>query len=238
MQAAINDSIYRLLRDSPLFLSLDPEVIENILNALKLEQWPRHKMVMTPDDTQHRFYLLIKGRIKVMNQNPLTGRVITLFLLGPGDGFNIISLLGSERHELSVETLDEVEALSAPVEQWLVWMETHPIFHRAMHLYVDQRLHELSQLASDLALHDTMTRLIHLILRYFTDAGGEGYHHQNLIKNLPHEELAHMIGTVRVVVNRLLGELRDEGLIDTSRGEIHVKNLENLLLKAEQFVHS
>ena len=52
---------------------------------------------------------------------------------------------------------------------------------------------------------------------------------QNLIRNLLHEELAYMIGTVRVIVNRLLDECCNEGLIEISGGEIQVNNLENLL---------
>lgn len=229
---------YWALHTSPLFNGLGEEEICQIINALKPEHWSRHRVVMTPEDTMHRFYLLVKGRVKVVNQNPQTGRVITLFLLGPGDGFNIISLLGSQRHELTVETLDEVEALSAPVEQWLQWIDIYPALHLAMHRYVDSRLHELSELASDLALYDTMTRLVHLILRYFSDSEGSIPHRRNLIKDLPHAELAHMIGTVRVVVNRLLSELRDEGLVNTAGGELHVKNLEKLLLKAERYIQT
>jgi CRP/FNR family transcriptional regulator, cyclic AMP receptor protein len=229
---------YLPLRASPLFKGLEEEAMCHIIDALKSEQWPKHRVVMTPEDTMHRFYLLVKGRVKVVNQNPKTGRMITLFLLGPGDGFNVISLLGGQRHELTVETLDDVEALSAPVEQWIKWLGTYPALHLAMHRYVISRLHELSELASDLALYDTMTRLVHLILRYFGDSDGDLPNRSNLIKDLPHAELAHMIGTVRVVVNRLLGELRDEGLINTGGGELHVKNLEKLLQKAEHYIQT
>ena len=115
-------------------------------------------------------------------------------------------------------------------------MEVYPAFHHAMHRYIDWRMQQLSELASDLALYDTMTRLVHLILRYFDSNGEERHPRANLIKDLPHDELAHMIGTVRVVVNRLLSELRQEGLVNTVDGELHVCNLEKLLLKAEQHV--
>lgn len=229
---------YGTLGSSPLFKGLEEEVVSEIIHSLKPEYWHKNNVVMSPDDTMHRFYLLVKGRVKVVNQNPVTGREITLFLLGPGDGFNVISLLGGQRHELTVETLDEVEALSAPVEQWLQWIDSYPDLHLAMHWYVESRLRELSELASDLALYDTMTRLVHLILRYFNDSEGSIPNRQNLIKDLPHEELAHMIGTVRVVVNRLLGELRDEGLVNTAGGELHVRDLEKLLLRAEHYIHS
>ena len=180
--------------------------------------------------------MIVKGRVKVTRQNPQSGREITLCLLGPGDGFNIVSLLDGHRHDVTVETLDVVEAVSAPIEQWSEWLETYPRFHCSMHHYVNRMMWELSQLASDLALYDTMTRLVHLILRYFSDKEGEPSPRKDLIKDLSHDELAHMIGTVRVVVNRLLSELRQEGIINTSGGELRVCDLEKLLDKAEQRV--
>ena len=231
-----SESLQKILRDSPLFHDLGPAVLDKIVTALKPEHWSRHRVAMSPADTMRYFYVIVKGRVKVTRQNPQTGREITLCLLGPGDGFNIVSLLDGHRHDVTVETLDEVEALSAPVEQWSEWLEADPTFHCAMHHYVNRQIGQLSQLASDLALYDTMTRLVHLILRYFSDKEGAPSPRKDLIKDLSHDELAHMIGTVRVVVNRLLSELRQEGLINTSGGELRVCDLEKLLLKAEQQV--
>ena len=81
-----------------------------------------------------------------------------------------------------------------------------------------------------------MTRLSHLILRYCNDR--LTCSDINLISDLPHEELAHMIGTVRVVVNRLLAELKREGIIDTHSGRLRVLNIEKLLQKTEQQLYS
>ena len=227
---------YRVLRNSPLFRELDEALFTSIITTLTPDHWPRHQLVMTPHDTLQRFYVLVSGRVKVVKQSQVTGREITLFLLGPGDGFNVVSLLDSQRHEVSVETLDDVEAVSAPLEQWWTWMEAYPAFHRTLHHYIDRCMQQLAELASDLALYDTMTRLVHLILRHFDENGKDRRPHANLIKDLPHDELAHMIGTVRVVLNRLLGELRRDGIIDTQGGELHVRNLEKLLSKAERHV--
>ena len=137
-----------LYQASPLFQGLDKPEFDNIIQSLRPERWSRSSVVMSPVDTLQYFYVLIKGRVKVMNQNPETGREITLFLLGPGDGFNIVSLLDSLRHDVTVVALDEVEALSAPVEQWWSWMERYPALHRAVHQYIDAQLQQLNELPS------------------------------------------------------------------------------------------
>jgi CRP-like cAMP-binding protein len=187
---------------------------------------------MNPEATCKRFYILLQGRVKVIRQNADTGRELTLFLLGPGDGFNVISLLDGKRHNVIAETLDPVIAVSAPISLWHDWLDRYPSLRDAMRRYIDQQMRRLSELAADLALHDTMARLAHLILRnYEASQANPG---RNLLRGLSHEELAHLIGTVRVVVNRLLRELREEGVIKYQNGEIKVLDLQKLLRRAEQ----
>ncbi|NOX76349.1 MAG: winged helix-turn-helix domain-containing protein [Gammaproteobacteria bacterium] len=69
--------------------------------------------------------------------------------------------------------------------------------------------------ASDLALHNTETRLA------------------RLINDLSHESLAEMIGSVRVVVNRQLQHWKQEGIVDAHRGHLEVEALQELMRRAE-----
>ncbi|HEC15768.1 MAG TPA: Crp/Fnr family transcriptional regulator [Sedimenticola sp.] len=222
----------RVLHDSPLFHGIDKQTLREILAKLHLKCWPRHSHVMEPSDTIRHFYVLLEGRIKVTRRHPETGRELTLFLLGPGNGFNVISLLDGRAHDVDTIALDDVKALSAPVERWHQWLEQYPPLRRALREFVGYRIKQLSELASELALDDTMGRLVHLLLRHFNGDRHTG--HPNLIRDLSQEELAHMIGSVRPVVARLLGELKREGIIDTTGGQLHVLDLQRLLEKAEK----
>ncbi|MEJ2646217.1 MAG: Crp/Fnr family transcriptional regulator [Gammaproteobacteria bacterium] len=225
-----------ILGGSPLFQGVPRATLEGMVNALSREQWRRRCFVMGPQQTVDSFYVLLKGRVKVTRQNLKTGREVTLFLLGPGDGFNVVSLLDGRRQDVSAQTLDDVVALSGSSDLWHGWLDTDPQFRRAFRGYVDSQLRYLADLAGDLAVHDTMTRLAHLILHYFDGEEQGTSARTNLIQDLSHEELAHMIGTVRVVVNRLLAELKREGIVDTEGGKLRVLDLERLLRKAERDV--
>ena len=79
-------------------------------------------------------------------------------------------------------------------------------------------------------------RLAHLILRRFDDSDGHAVDLPNLIEYLSREELAHMVGTVRVVINRLLTGLRRKGIVDNNTGVLRLLNLRKLLKKTEQHV--
>lgn len=84
----------------------------------------------------------------------------------------------------------------------------------------------LEELATDLSLHDTLTRLARLILRH---TNPEHSQELQLIHDLSDAELAKMIGTVRTVVNRHLQHFKKEGIVETHRNHLGVKDLHGLL---------
>jgi len=231
-----NKTISTLVK-GPLFKGIDPALLQPALESLTVEHWHRRHIVLTPHQSADRFYIVLKGRVKIFLHNT-SGRELTLFLLGPGDAFDLGSLLDGQKSGMFAQTLDEADALSGPVELWREWIDATPALRIAFRRYMDQRLQRMAELAGDLALHDTMTRLTHLILRYFDDKEILPIGAPNLIEDLSHEELASMIGTVRVVINRLLTELKREGIVNTNDGKLHVLNLHKLLQKAEQHAHS
>jgi CRP-like cAMP-binding protein len=220
------------LRRSPLFAGLSREALREVSAALITQSWPLRRQIIGRSDTTGRFFLVVEGRVKISRSNAHDGRDLTLWLLGPGDGFDIVSLLDGRPHDVSAWALDEVTTLSAPMAQWRDWLERFPAFRLAVHRYVACQLREVSELASDLALHDTATRLAHLLLRHFD--GPE----PNLLHDLPQSELASMIGTVRIVVSRVLAAMKREAIVDLRGGRIRISDLKRLLLRAERHLRS
>jgi len=195
----------KIMSESPLFSEIDPKSLQNMFSVMHRDHWPRGYQLES-QRLKHRFYILLKGRIKVSRYHADSGRELILFLLGPGDAVNCLNLIDKERCDLQISTLDKVEVLSVAMEQWLEWMGQHQSIHKAMAEIESHQFERLSNLASELAFDNTMTRLASLLLRYMD----RSKYTLKLIHDLSQEELAHMIGTVRPVVARLLGELRRE----------------------------
>ena len=221
---------WRILSQSPLLNKLNNEVVLSMLSVMRRDIWPRGYTLTSAENTNTRFYLILKGRIKICRSHSENGRELTLFLLGPGDGFNVLNMIDGSNEYFINNTLDEVEVVSAPVATWLEWLDQYPVLRTSMAEVAADHIQRLSELACELALDDAMTRLIHLLVRYFNNSS----YGLNLIQDLPQEELANMIGSVRPVVSRLLGELKRDGLIYMDGGEIHVRDLNLLLNKASK----
>ncbi|MCF6211870.1 MAG: Crp/Fnr family transcriptional regulator [Gammaproteobacteria bacterium] len=230
------DESAQCLMRSPLFSGLESHAIEEIVTRCRRETWKRRRQ-LPMEETWQRFHILQSGRVRLSRSNPESGRMITLFLLGPGEPFCIFSLLDGKPHEVMLETLDDVTLLSLPMDEARQWLEQHPEFNRKLLPYLGEQMCSLAGLAADLALHNTETRLARLILRYI-DAPAEQQHvTPRLINDLSHEFLAEMIGSVRVVVNRQLQHWKQEGIVDAHRGHLEVEALQELVRRAEEPPH-
>jgi CRP/FNR family transcriptional regulator len=182
--------------------------------------------------TSQRLFVIINGRVKMSKINPDNGRELTFFLMSPGDVFDVICLLDEYEHDVALTPLDNIEALYAPIADVRGWIGKHPEFNRAFLPYLGKRIRALEELAADLTLHDTITRLSRLILRHVNC--GEPCKKIKLINDLSHEELAHMIGSVRAVISRHMQKLNNEGIIKSKRKYLEIKEIHSLLEKAKK----
>lgn len=215
------------IAQSPLFAGVGAWTVSSMLRSLAEESHSKGKQIMGATDSVESFRLIIEGRVKIVRSNSHDGRELTLWLLGPGDGFDIVSLLDGEPHAVTAWALDDVRTLVAPMALWREWLEESRPLRLAAHRYAGRKLRELSDLAVDLALHDTSARLAHLLLRHFAAKD------DNLLRDLPQRELASLIGSVRIVVSRLLARLRRQGIVDMRGGAVRSVDLKRLLAKAD-----
>lgn len=228
-----------VLSRSPLFAGLAESLLDDMLSLFRRDTW-RRGVHLDPDIFQERFFLLIEGRLEVMRINPQTGRSITLYILGPGDGIDMVTLLNTKPHEMISMALDDVALISVPIGAARDWIDRHPEFNRNFLPYLGEQMRQMEDLVSDLVLHDTMTRLARLILRHIVPHhphSGDGIYRLKLIHDLHDEGLARMVGSVRQVVNRHLQHWRRQGILHKQKFQIEVADLESLQACADEAKH-
>ena len=218
----------RAIHNLTLLKGLDRQIVGTLAASMTEETWPKGWQIIGPSDSRQSFRFVTAGRVKIVRSNPTDARELTLWLLGAGDGcFDFVSLFDGGAHAVSAWTLEEAHTLAAPMALWRRWLERFPTLRTAVHHCIAGRLRELTELTSDLALHDTPTRLAPLLRRHFE--GGR----EQLLHGLPQAELAAMIGSVRVVVSRLLGQLQRDGAVRLHRGAIAGVDLPALMQRLE-----
>lgn len=222
----------KILGQSPLFAGVDEALLKDMLLIFHYKTRAKSETSISPEQALDRFYIIISGRARVSVYNPENGREHILFLIGPGDGFDLISLLDGEWHDAVATALNDMEVLSTTVQQARAWLNQHPDFNRAFLPYLGQQMHGLADQVADLSLYDTEARLARLILRNLVpDKLSQGV---SLLNDLSQETIASMIGSVRVVVTRHLSKWKQKKVISGRRGCWTLLDLQALLEKAEQ----
>ncbi len=219
-----------ILAHSPLFSGLSTALIDNMLLMYRRDTW-RRGVQLDHEIFQQRFYLLISGRVEVMRINPQTGRSLTLSILGPGDGIDMVTLLNTDLHEIEPVAMEDIELISVPIHTAREWINQHPEFNRNFLPYLGDQMRKMEDLATDLALYDTMTRLARLILRHVVPqhpCSSNKPPRLRLIHDLHDEALARMVGSVRQVVNRHLQHWRKHGVLHKRKFQIEISDLEAL----------
>ncbi len=227
----------KLVQQSHLFSSLPEPLLQEMTKHFKAERWGK-KAFIDNEILQRRFFLLLEGRLELLRTHPESGRSITLDLLQPGDGFDVITLLDGQRHEVTLSPLEELKVISVPIEKMKEWIWTYPELNRNFMPYLAQKMRDQEDKTTDFALYDTVTRLSRIILKnidktntYIGNAKDE--HQCHLVSGLSDEVLARMVGSVRQVINQHLQHWKQEGTIDKKRNQIKINNLQAIIDDAD-----
>ena len=223
----------KLIQQSHLFSSLPEPLIQEMTEHFKAERWGK-KSFIDFEILHSRFCLLMEGRIEMTRTHPESGRSITLDLLKPGDGFDVITLLDGRRHDIILSPLEELKVISVPIEKMREWIWSYPELNRQFMPYLAQKMRDQEDKTTDFALYDTVTRLSRLILKNIDKANTYTGHSQNahenhLVSGLSDEVLARMVGSVRQVVNQHLQHWKQKGIIDKKRNQIKINNLQAII---------
>jgi len=184
-------------------------------------------MLFAPEEMLQKFFFVINGRIKVSQINMEDGKEQTFKILTTGDMYDVVTLLDGKIHENLLHALDDdVKIICFPIEMARRWMQEDQGFNKILFPYISKQLREIEELAMDLSFYDTPRRLLKLISKNINPSNPSKLH---LIHNLPHEELASLIGTVRKVLNRHIQQLKKDGIINVKRKNIEIKDTQKLL---------
>jgi CRP-like cAMP-binding protein len=173
-------------------------------------------------DRADDLYIVLEGKVKIAVPTPDGGERI-LSVLGPGDFFGESFLTGAQRHTTDAVALTEpVVASPVCLDKLLELTAKVPNVALALARVLATRVQELeSQLESTTApVSARVGGALLAFARRFGDAvdGAPPETRTRVKLDLTHEELAAFVGSTRVTVTNALGELRDLGLVEGTRG--------------------
>ncbi len=212
-----------VIQDKPLALVFrqigsgsHPPVVEN---------FERGKTIFFPGDPAERVYFLLKGAVKLSRVYE-TGEEITVALLRENSVFGVLSLMTGQKSDRFYHSVafTPVELMSAPIDRVQQSLRENPELSGLMLQGLASRILQTEMMIETLAHRDMGSRLVSFLLILCRDFGVPTNDGIQIDLKLSHQAIAEAIGSTRVTVTRLLGDLRDKTMISIHKKKITIHN--------------
>ena len=194
-----------------------------------IELFERGKTIFFPGDPADKIYFLLKGAVKLSLVYE-AGDEITVALLRENSVFGVFSLIAGQKSDRFYHAVafSAVELLSAPTNRVEEALKIKSDLSILMLKGFSSRILQTEMMIETLAHRDMGSRLVSFLLILCRDFGvpvSDGIH---IDLKLSHQAIAEAIGSTRVTITRLLGDLRQQGIISIYKKKITVHNPINL----------
>lgn len=214
-------------------LSATPETtLESVFRQISsggfppvVESYERGKTIFFPGDPAEKVYFLMKGAVKLSRVYE-AGEEITVALLRENSVFGVLSLVTGQRSDRFYHAVafTPVDLLSAPIDHVEKALNEHPELSMLMLKGLSSRILQTEMMIETLAHRDMGSRLVSFLLILCRDFGIPTNEGIRIDLKLSHQAIAEAIGSTRVTVTRLLGDLRQENMISIYKKKITVHN--------------
>lgn len=191
-----------------------PELVEKLYQHSIKKTYKAGDIILNENAHIRSIPIVTKGILKVIRLEE-DGREILLYYIKAGESC-IMSFLGGLHNETSkvkAEVEEEAEILFLPIEKVSLFMREYPQWLDYIFRLYHKRFEELLEIINAIAFKKVDERLLDLLKKI------SALNNSNIVL-ITHEQLANKLGTVRVVVSRLLKQLEDNGKVILGRNKI------------------
>ncbi len=193
------------------------------LDGASTEQVERSKTIFFPGDPAERVYLIRRGAVRLSRVYE-SGEEITVALLRENSLFGVLSLLTGHRSDRFYHAVafTRVEMITAPAASVRNAIESDAGVGLLLLQGLSSRVLQTETMIETLTHRDMSSRLVSFLLVLCRDFGTPDEKGITIDLKLSHQSIAEAIGSTRVTITRLLGDLKNSGLLKIDRKKITV----------------
>ncbi len=181
----------------------------------------RGRVLFRPGDRAEHVYYLEDGWVRIYTPADGEGE-ITLAVVGPGEIFGEAALHGDREYGVYAEVMSPGALYLAPGQKLLRVAARYPEVGALVVRLLTERLWRVQNWMKELRYQEVRPRLVRMLLNLMRE--GE----RGLEVALSHQDLAHLIGSTRETVTKILGELASAGLLELGYRKVIVRDPERL----------
>ncbi len=220
----MTQEIGQVFKNSLIFSGLGEEELGELAALAARRRLAPEEFVFWEGDAPDFFYLVLRGRVKVVKQSP-TGKEFIVSFFGPGEMFGEVAVFENKPYPASSVAAEETVVASIRRTAFLAFLAAHPEIALRIISVLGGRLREAQARLGDLAASRVQQRIARVLLMLAARMG----------KDLPftRREVADMTGTTIETAIRVLSRLGQGKIIRSARGHIIITDERKLRLLAE-----
>jgi len=217
-----------LLSEVALFAGLSEADMQAIGHATTMTHCVRGQQILAPDDPPNRIHIIKKGRVRVYRMSP-DGKQLTLDIYEKGTILGDMGLLGQDRlPEAYAEAIDDGVICTISPDELRRLIERHPIVGVNVIRHLSRRLQSAERELEAMAYQRVDQRLARKLLDLGRRFGVVTERGTLIQARLTQQELAEMIGTTRETLAHTLGDFRRQGLLESEKHNVVIRDAERL----------
>jgi CRP/FNR family transcriptional regulator, cyclic AMP receptor protein len=193
--------------------------VQHLLSVARRRTFGRNEVVFHQGDPADSMHLIRRGRFGVRIRTRV-GDVVTIAILGAGDAFGELALIGDELdRSASVVSLEPSETVSIARDALERLRHEQPQVNDLLVKLLAARIRRTNELLAEALYLPADKRVVHRLrelAELYTRDGGDS------VIPLTQEEIASLAGTSRATVNRVLRAAERAGALELTRGKTTV----------------
>lgn len=213
-----------LLRSSLLFAGLDDDEASALCRITHQKRFNDGEYIFWEGDEPRGFYIVVEGMVKVL-KHTFSGREFIIAFFDRGEVFGEVAVLEAKPYPASARAVGEAVVLEIGRDEFLGFLSGQPEVALRIIRVLSGRLREAQSRLKDFAGMTVEQRIARILLML----------HKRLGKELPfsRQDIAGMAATTVESAIRAVGRMREEGLLDSARNRIIIKDVAGLASLAE-----
>jgi CRP-like cAMP-binding protein len=215
--------------DWPVLASLPPQERRVLVAGLRRRSYHRDEVIVHQGDPADTLHLIAAGHVSV-RATLRGGEFVVLAILGPGDVFGEIALVGSAHARgATVIALEQCETLSLGRDEFHRLRTSYPGVDRFLIELLAARVERLNNYLLEALYVPAERRVLRRLLRLCELYPGDD---QRIVIPVTQEMLASLAGTTRPTANQVLRRLVASDIVSISRSQIVVLDRQSLHQRA------
>ncbi len=202
---------WRMVRNCYLLSGLGQEELEHLTRHAEVRTYAPGEAVFAQGEAARQFFLALSGIVRLYRVSP-QGEAKVIELVRPGVLFAEAVFFMGARYPVHAAALDRVRLVAFDFEDFTARLEASPGLAGRMMAGMARRIHDLVNEIDRLSMGSANQRLAYYLLGLLHAEPAEAGVRLRL--KVPKHVIASRIGVKPETFSRMLGRLREEGVLD------------------------